>query len=95
LPNELFQPLIKDSKNENEKQLNGIKSGQRSALVRIGNKYYRLKGCGNKEEGFPILSLFTEDYKMPRGCQFSTTCNREHYFTTFGNNCLKQINYEV
>ncbi len=30
----------------------GYASGHRSAIAKINNKYYRLKGCGNDDKGF-------------------------------------------
>jgi len=95
LISELLKVLIKDIKKENVQQMRAMKSGCRSSIVKIGNKYYRLKGCGNNEEGFPIKAVGSEYYKMPRGCQFSTTCFRELYFTSLANNFLNVINYEV
>ena len=35
-----------------EEGIAAIRSGRRSVIVPFGNKIYRLKGCGNDDEGF-------------------------------------------
>lgn len=58
LPEVIQRPLIKCHVNEStisESVCKGVASGRRSALIKIANgKWYRLKGCGNDNEGFPV-----------------------------------------
>ena len=55
----------------------GYQSGIRSAILKIGEQHYRLKGCGNLDQGF-----IQRDMKFPknsieiRGCQFRHTALR-------------------
>ena len=35
----------------------GVASGIRSALILVEGKWYRLKGCGNNDEGFILKTL--------------------------------------
>ena len=58
LPEVIQRPLIKcpeDNSTISESVCVGIASGRRSALIKLANgKWYRLKGCGNDCEGFPV-----------------------------------------
>lgn len=47
---QLSSPLMKVKKEE--EGIAAIRSGRRSVIVPFGNKIYRLKGCGNDDEGF-------------------------------------------
>ena len=57
LPAALRAPLIKVRESEAPPgALRGVASGTRSALVKIEGVWYRLKGCGNNDEGFTVRS---------------------------------------
>eukprot|EP00004_Rigifila_ramosa_P008594 TRINITY_DN1984_c0_g2_i2.p1 TRINITY_DN1984_c0_g2~~TRINITY_DN1984_c0_g2_i2.p1 ORF type:complete len:678 (-),score=146.88 TRINITY_DN1984_c0_g2_i2:135-2168(-) len=51
LPQELQVPLIKVAGGPG---LAGVASGVRSALVKCGGAWFRLKGCGNNADGFVV-----------------------------------------
>ena len=62
--------------------MQGFASGKRSAILEKDGKLFRLKGCGNLDEGFPVerLDSLVEDAKEIRGCAFEHTAFRElHY----------------
>ena len=66
-------------------------SGKRSAILQIGEDLYRLKGCGNLDQGFPLEPMpLPEDSFEIRGCQFETTVFRELYFYAKINKILEQ-----
>jgi hypothetical protein len=89
LPPILQQPLIKvpppvDCTLLGRSVFVGVASGVRSALVNVGGKWYRLKGCGNHAEGFVITSLSPQRTPMViRGCSFEWTTHRELYMTQY------------
>jgi len=90
--------LIKISKEVIEKEnltekeyLVGFQSGKRSCIVKLANKYYRLKGCGNFCEGFPMQYMnFPKGSFEVRGCQFKYSAIREAYMTDAIANILKE-----
>jgi hypothetical protein len=43
-----------ESDPERVKEVVGYRSGKRSAVVEVGEKLYRLKGCGNLTQGFNL-----------------------------------------
>ena len=59
-PEVLRQPLIKCT--ADRAVLSGYASGVRSALLHDArsDKWYRLKGCGNNSDGFPIVSVLDD-----------------------------------
>jgi hypothetical protein len=94
LPVELRRPLIKVREAEaGEGAIRGVASGTRSALVKLGSSWYRLKGCGNNDEGFTVKTErqaedkpehAPDDYKpayiefrQVRGSAFPHTAARE------------------
>lgn len=73
-----------------------FKSGIRSAIVPLNNKYYRLKGCGNNNEGFVTEKLkFRKTGEEIRGCQFKHTSIREVYMSDKINTILMNYGFEV
>lgn len=74
-PSQLQKSLIKCSKDDKDK-LTGIsvyKSGVRSSLVRLQDGgWYRLKGCGNHEQGFIIekVSRWKDAHGVLLKCTF-------------------------
>jgi hypothetical protein len=91
LPHELAMPLIKiPLMNAREDTLRGVASGTRSALVKVDNEWFRLKGCGNNDEGFisrrdidrkdapgPLDEKGRPTYRVIRGSAFPHTALRE------------------
>jgi hypothetical protein len=43
-----------ESDPERVKEVVGYRSGKRSAVIEVGEKLYRLKGCGNLTQGFNL-----------------------------------------
>ena len=67
---------------EKSQKIEGFASGKRSAILEKDGKLFRLKGCGNLNEGFPTepLDSLVENAKEIRGCAFEHTAFRElHY----------------
>jgi len=103
--------LIKVSKETIEKQklseneyIAGFQSGKRSCIVKLNKKFYRLKGCGNLSEGFPIKNMnFPKGAFELRGCQYRYSAIREAYMTERisqllsrkNNYCLQSTNFPV
>lgn len=56
------RPLIKCDENDPETCMRGYTSGVRSALLQEPGKsqWYRLKGCGNNADGFPIVPVLDD-----------------------------------
>lgn len=81
-PKELQRPLIKVKKGSSKVCLQGVASGVRSALVKVQGRWYRLKGCGNNDEGF-IFQVLNKNSPLVniRGCSFEHTSQRELYMT--------------
>ena len=66
---------------ESDCVLTAVASGKRSAILKIEGDLYRLKGCGNLGEGFPIEMMpWPEGSFDVRGCQFKQTVFRELYY---------------
>jgi len=61
----------------------GYTSGKRSCVINSKGRYYRLKGCGNLDQGFPIEGFQSKipNSREVRGCQFYATATREQYMT--------------
>ncbi|KAL6079151.1 RNase H domain-containing protein, variant 3 [Balamuthia mandrillaris] len=51
------RPLLK----EEGGSIEGIQSGRRSALIKVENRWFRLKGCGDLYGGFPLRTMKTSD----------------------------------
>ncbi|GBG29102.1 Adenylyltransferase and sulfurtransferase MOCS3 [Hondaea fermentalgiana] len=56
-------------------------SGVRSAVVYLNGRAYRLKGCGNNEEGFVVEARGDNGEEMVRGCLFSRTSSTEMHMS--------------
>ncbi|CAK0833948.1 unnamed protein product, partial [Prorocentrum cordatum] len=50
--------------------LDGVASGVRSALTKVRGSWWRLKGCGNREDGFPVETCGDRGERSVRGCCF-------------------------
>ena len=101
----LFHPYIKfllkirkDTKEyEKISKLNGVMSGERSAIIKAKNgKFYRLKGCGDYKKGFTSKDNGFDFKKINIwGCQLKNNAVRELYYTYKINEILKKNNIEV
>ena len=88
LPISVKSPLPSD--------MQGIQSGKRSAVVWYNETQYRLKGCGNLEQGFVVEPMaFPEDGRELRGCCFEQTMARELYMSQVIADALRPHGYEV
>ena len=90
-PAALRQPLIKVDCESVSTEMHSVASGVRSALVKIDGKWFRLKGCGNYEQGFPLRhskqslnrdGSVKEPWRDIRGCAFWHTAVRENVMTS-------------
>ena len=74
-------PLIKVCRTGEEAKkpsaLEGVASGIRSALVKARGKWFRLKGCGSRDEGFPVEAKGDKGEQTIRGCCFKHTAETE------------------
>lgn len=87
LPKVLQKPILKDANGK----IVGIQSGVRSGLVCLEGKWYRLKGCGNHYDGFPLRCVSKKDNTWEiRGCTFEHTCHRELYYFHWINSILEK-----
>mmetsp|Transcript_22366 Transcript_22366/g.26394 ORF Transcript_22366/g.26394 Transcript_22366/m.26394 type:complete len:535 (+) Transcript_22366:62-1666(+) len=80
-------PLLKIPESQStDLTLVGVASGVRSAIVKLGGKWTRLKGCGNHDQGFPVQSVGVLACGAPalsvRGSCFDTTVDREACMTS-------------
>ncbi|CAE7839966.1 MOCS3-1 [Symbiodinium sp. CCMP2592] len=57
--------------------LQGVASGIRSALVKARGRWFRLKGCGNRDEGFLVETKGDKGERTLRGCCFKHTADTE------------------
>jgi hypothetical protein len=74
----------------------GVQSGKRSAVVECEGKRYRLKGCGNLEQGFVVENMaFPEGGRELRGCCFDQTLARELYMSHLISEVLQPYGLEV
>lgn len=91
-PDFMQYPLIKVGKNIPEHMLQmpmgaptkAFASGVRSCIFKLEGKWYRLKGCGNNDEGFVIKSEVNPagDFtRQIRGSAWLHTAIRENYMT--------------
>ncbi|CAD8116299.1 unnamed protein product [Paramecium primaurelia] len=75
----------------------GQQSGMRSAIIQQNGKRYRLKGCGNGNDGF-TLRKFEGDIENAfeiRGCCFDHTVKRELFMNRKIEQILKKYNIET
>ena len=94
LPKELQTPLIKSK----EGKILGYHSGVRSAILPLDGKFFRLKGCGNMFEKFPLQQLSDEtrdDLVEIRGCTFEHTSSRELLYFGKINKLMMENNIPV
>lgn len=93
--------LVKVNKqfiNENNKEmfLQGWGSGVRSAIIPVKGNFYRLKGCGNNDQGFILKDmLFPKNGIEIRGCQFKSNSLREQYMSSKIESILLPYGFEV
>jgi hypothetical protein len=95
LPEIFAAPLIKCSSGDPSIVISGVASGVRSGLIKIGDVWYRLKGCGNHDQGFLLRKRIhpqsstargagnnqSADWCDIRGCAFIDTTLRELHYT--------------
>lgn len=71
-----------------------MKSGKRSGIMQDGERFLRLKGCGNLQFGFnKELTAYPEGLYEIRGCCFEHTALREQYMCWTINEILKQVGF--
>eukprot|EP00434_Breviolum_minutum_P001823 symbB.v1.2.001615.t1/scaffold80.1/size342472/2 len=68
----------------------GYASGIRSALVPMRGKWYRLKGCGNRDEGFPVAKVGNQGELSVRGSCFKHTAFTELRMNQLVQDVLQQ-----
>jgi hypothetical protein len=85
IPTLLQLPLLKSETGS----IIGYQSGRRSALIKVNNEWYRLKGCGDLYEGFPLKSVegFPGSLQI-RGCCFEYLSIRELFYSHVINESL-------
>jgi len=87
-------PLIKVPPNSQSAKapsvLRGVASGVRSALVRSRGRWWRLKGCGNRDQGFPIEVKGEQGELNVRGCCFEHTSETELRMTALALGALDE-----
>ena len=91
------QGLIKvPEQTEIKEKFKAYQSGKRSAIIKWkDNQYYRLKGCGNLNQGFPIEPMnFPKKAIDIRGCQFKHTAIRELFMTEAINTILNKEGFQ-
>ena len=88
LPEFLRRPVMK-VKTKHDSSPYGVASGCRSGLLRLDGKWYRLKGCGNNDEGFVVrvnapgeLRKEQGAWRDIRGSAFPHTALRELLITS-------------
>lgn len=88
-------PLPISIKSDNDSAMTCLMSGRRSGIVEREGKLFRLKGCGDLGEGFPVKDMeFPEGGREVRGCCFHQTVLREQLMTSDIDHLLKQHGYE-
>lgn len=96
LPTQFKTPLIKVPSTNDNIFITGVRSGVRSGLVFIDGKWYRFKGCGNNDQGFPTRAIvsngvITKEQEI-RGCAYDYTTSREIIWTDKITTLLKSKN---
>ena len=87
LPPQLGGPVVKVEGEEGGGEVvYGVASGVRSGLAKVDGVWYRLKGCGNNNEGFVVREVDTAEGREKglvniRGSSFVHTSVRELYMT--------------
>eukprot|EP01059_Diplonema_ambulator_P001841 TRINITY_DN11541_c0_g1_i1.p1 TRINITY_DN11541_c0_g1~~TRINITY_DN11541_c0_g1_i1.p1 ORF type:complete len:759 (+),score=199.37 TRINITY_DN11541_c0_g1_i1:29-2278(+) len=82
IPEVLRCPLLKIAEGSAD-SMRGYASGVRSAVIPIGDKWYRLKGCGNGNDGCFALEPRGDNKELtPRGCGFYDSVLCEMYMTS-------------
>ena len=87
LPPQLRTPSIKVPEGNPNVSMVGLRSGVRSGLVPINGKWYRLKGCGNNDQGFPTRKVKGSEVEI-RGCSYDYVAAREVYWTNRASDVL-------
>eukprot|EP00927_Polykrikos_kofoidii_P009836 TRINITY_DN14122_c0_g1_i1.p1 TRINITY_DN14122_c0_g1~~TRINITY_DN14122_c0_g1_i1.p1 ORF type:complete len:601 (-),score=91.54 TRINITY_DN14122_c0_g1_i1:306-2024(-) len=73
-PEQLRAPLIKVPQDRRSDVCpKAFASGVRSAVVKLGGQWYRLKGCGNNDNGFIVQEDATLGNRQIRGSAFEHT----------------------
>ncbi|CAL1141600.1 unnamed protein product [Cladocopium goreaui] len=72
----------------------GYASGIRSALVPLRAKWYRLKGCGNRTEGFPVEKVGNKGEWSLRGSCFQHTAWTELRMTQLVSRVLETAGFD-
>jgi hypothetical protein len=62
-------------------------------MLKINGEWYRLKGCGNNEEGFLVKQLLPDDLYTIRGSSYEHTAIRELHFTEKVDAALRKEGY--
>jgi len=92
-PEFLQKPLLK-VKSPQPDTPKAYASGVRSSLVKLGEKWYRLKGSGNNDEGFVVRRNTEADssseWRDIRGCAFVHTATRENFMVSLLKSKLDQ-----
>eukprot|EP00929_Paragymnodinium_shiwhaense_P082209 TRINITY_DN43257_c0_g1_i1.p1 TRINITY_DN43257_c0_g1~~TRINITY_DN43257_c0_g1_i1.p1 ORF type:complete len:590 (+),score=114.02 TRINITY_DN43257_c0_g1_i1:85-1770(+) len=79
-PAYLQQPLLKVPASSSTASCpKAFASGVRSALVKLDGHWYRLKGSGNNDEGFTVLTEQKLGHRQIRGSAFRHTAACENY----------------
>ncbi|KAJ3444799.1 hypothetical protein M0812_10660 [Anaeramoeba flamelloides] len=81
-----ISPMIKTKEKNKYK---GFVSGCRSAIIKKGSNYYRLKGCGNNDEGMIERKILEHSIDV-RGCMFENTSPRALMMTKFIAKVMKR-----
>jgi len=81
-PVELRGPLVKCTEDEDTAAPKGRASGVRSAVIKCGQEWFRLKGCGNQDQGFVLRPVDVNPLLWTvRGCAFQHTARLETAMT--------------
>jgi hypothetical protein len=86
--------LIKVKMGNEHATESGTQSGQRSAILAKDGKFYRLKGCGLKDEGWGIAKNEMMGTEEIRGCHYYFTAVVELYYSGKIDAGLKKRGYE-
>jgi len=75
--------------------LHGVASGIRSGIVRARGRWWRLKGCGNRSDGFPVEVKGDQGELNVRGCTFEHTTNTELRMTSLATEALAKVGLDA
>jgi hypothetical protein len=88
-------PISVKSAGDKEDTVPCIGSGRRSAILHHQGRTYRLKGCGDLTEGFPVIPMaFPPEGREVRGCCFHQTVLREQLMSAEIDKLLRTHGYE-